>query len=33
MTHRKKFSVFGMETNEKENTKVAAFNFENCGRR
>ena len=29
----KKMSVFVRETNEEENAKIAAFNFENCQRR
>ena len=33
MTHRKFFSDFVRETNEEENAKIAAFNFENCGGR
>ena len=33
MTHRKKFSGFVRETNEEENAKITALNFENCGRR
>ena len=33
MTHRKKFSGLVRETNEKENAKIAAFNFKNCRRR
>ena len=33
MNYRKKFSGLVRETNEEENAKIAAFNFENCGRR
>ena len=33
MTHRKKISVFVRETNEEENAKIAACNFENNERR
>ena len=33
VTHRKNFLGFVRETNEEENEKIAAFNFENCGRR
>jgi len=33
MTHRKKISEFGRGTNEENNAKIAAINFEICGRR
>ena len=33
MAQQKKFSEFVRETNEEENAKLVAFNFENCGRR
>ena len=33
MTHEKKFPVFVRETYEAEIAKIAAFNFESCGRR
>ena len=33
MTHRKKFSEFGSGTNEENNAKTAAFNYEISSRR
>ena len=33
MTHQKKFSGLVRDTNQEDNAKIAAFNFENCGRR
>ena len=33
MTNLKKFSEFGRGTNEEKNAKLAAFNFEICGRK
>ena len=33
MTHREKFLEFGRGTNEENNAKIAAFNFEICGKR